>query len=101
MPKIKDFDLFKEFGIENLPDEKKEAIQEQVLTLIESRFTRSIIERLSEEDKKELDEVISRDSAEEMDKFIVEKVPDFAEIQKNIVEELKKEMLSINSSVSK
>ena len=101
MPKIKEFDLFKEFGLENLPEEKKTALQKQILTLIETRFSRAIMERLSEDDKKKLDEVMAKNNAEEMDKFISEKVPDFAEIQKNIVEELKKEMLKIRDGISK
>ncbi len=95
----KDFDLIKEFGLEKLSDDKKIAFQEKILELVNTRFLRVIFKSLSEEDKTELDKIMDGDDSELVNKFIAEKVPNYAEIHEKIVEDLKKEMLTMNKEV--
>lgn len=94
-----DFDLLKEFGLEDLPDDQKVALQEKILGLVEARFNRVVLGMLSEEDKQELDKLLEGDDLEKMNEFIAEKVPNYAEIHKEIVDDLKKEMIDIKKSV--
>lgn len=93
------FDFFKEFGLEDVPDEKKEEMQMQIMELITSRFNRVVLLRLSEEDKQSLDKLLEGDDAQKADQFIAEKVPDYQDIYKQIVEDLKEEMSKIKEAV--
>jgi len=91
------FDLIKEFGLEKLPEEKQKALVEQVVNLIETRFNRALLNAMSEEDKQEFDKILAK--GEGVEEFIKAKVPNFAELHKQIVEDLKKEMLKIKENV--
>jgi len=101
MPQTKDFDLFKEFGLESLSEERKAKLQEQIMSLIESRYSRVILNHLSEADKKEMDKLLDNKNPEVMDKFIAKKVPDYADIYKKIIEDLKVEMLKVRDAIAK
>lgn len=94
-----DFDLIKEFGLEKLSDEEKKAFQEKILALIDARFMRVVFKSLSEEQKLELDKFLDGDDSEAVSKFIAEKVPNYAEVHANIVNDLKKEMMTMNKEV--
>ena len=97
----KDFDLIKEFGLEDLPPEKQQALQDQIIELIETRFNRAILNRLSDEDKTELDKLLGGNDSEAMNKFMAAKVPDFADIHEQIVGELKVEMMKMRDALLK
>ena len=99
MPTQKDFDLLKEFGLEDLPDDKKVILQEKIIGLVESRFNRVRLGMLTEKDKKEHDELLAGEDLEKMNKFIQKKVPNFAEIHQEIVEDLKKEMVEMKEAI--
>lgn len=88
-----EFDIFKELGMENLPEEQKEALREQMLDLIETRFNRAILMSMSEEDKLAFDKVLESD--EGVDEFIKAKVPNYGEIHGEIIDDLKNEMLTM------
>lgn len=94
-----EFDLIKEFGLEKLSDEKKVILQDKILGLIDSRFLRVIFKSLPEEQKTELDKLLDGDDSDAVSKFIAENVPEYAEIHKRIVEDLKKEMMTMNKEV--
>ncbi len=93
------FDLIKEFGLENLPEEKKQALIEQILNLVESRFNRALLNAMSEEDKQEFDKVLAKD--EGVEEFIQAKVPNFADIHKGIIEDVKKDMMNLKTNLVK
>lgn len=93
------FDFFKEFGLENVPDEKKEEMQMQIMELVTSRFNRVVLLRLSEEDKQILDKLLEDGDQQKVDQFIAEKIPDYQEIYKQIVEDLKIEMDKIKTAI--
>lgn len=98
MPAI-EFDLIKEFGLENLPAEKKEALQTKIIELIDTRFNRLVLERLSEDDKQELDKVLASPDPEGMKTFIMTKVPNYMELYDQIVTDLKGEMLEMRDAL--
>ena len=91
------FDLIKEFGLENLPEEKQKALVEQVVNLIETRFNRALLNAMSEEDKQEFDKILAK--GEGVEEFIKAKVLNFAELHKQIVDDLKQEMLKMKENV--
>jgi len=97
---VEGFDILKEFGLENLSEDKKAGLQQQIIEVIESRFSRVILNRLPEEDKKELDKLLAGNDSEQMNKFMAAKVPDYAGIYKKIVEDLKEEMLKVRDAIS-
>lgn len=94
-----EFDIFKELGIENLPEDQKQALRQQMLDLIETRFNRAILMSMSEEDKLEFDKVLQ--SGQGVDEFVQTKVPNYTEIHRQIIEDLKQEMLNLNEKVFK
>lgn len=97
----KDFDLIKEFGLESLPPEKQQALQDQIIELIETRFNRAILNRLSDADQVELDKLLGANDPESMNKFMADKVPDFVDIHGQIIEELKAEMMKMRDVLLK
>ena len=97
MPQQEDFDILKEFGLDDLPEEKKQSLREQIVDVIESRFNRALLNAMSEEDKQEFDKVLEK--GEGIDKFIQAKVPNFADLHQEIIADLKQEMLKMNEKV--
>jgi uncharacterized protein YdcH (DUF465 family) len=93
------FDLIKEFGLENLPEDRKKALVEEVVKLIESRFNRALLNAMSEEDHQEFDKVLAKD--EGVEEFIKAKVPNFAELHKKVIDDLKGEMLQLKDHLAK
>ena len=91
------FDILQEFGLNDLPEDKKEALREQIVDLIETRFNRAVLNAMSEGDKKEFDKVLEK--GEEVDEFIKLKVPNFAELHQQIIADLKEEMLKMDHQV--
>ena len=92
-----EFDILVEFGLSDIPEEKKQALREQIVDVIESRFNRAILMVMSEEDKLEFDKIL--ESGQGVEEFIQAKVPNFAEIHLKIAEELKQEMLTMKDKV--
>ncbi|MBT4349565.1 hypothetical protein HOD19_02175 [bacterium] len=97
MPQQQEFDILKELGLDDLPEEKKQALREQIVDVIESRFNRALLNAMSEEDKKGFDKVLEK--GEGVDEFIQAKVPNFVELHQEIIADLKQEMLKMNEEV--
>lgn len=91
------FDILVEFGLNDLAEDKKQALREQIVDIIESRFNRALLNAMSESDKKEFDQILA--TGQGVEDFIQAKVPDFADIHQNIVEDLKHEMMDMKSKV--
>ncbi|MCB9802726.1 hypothetical protein H6761_01740 [Candidatus Nomurabacteria bacterium] len=91
------FDILTEFGLNDLAEEKKQALREQIIDVIESRFNRALLGAMSEEDKLEFDKVLEK--GEGIDEFIKSKVPNFADLHKQIIDDLKQEMLNMKDKV--
>jgi hypothetical protein len=93
------FDIMKEFGLENLPDESKQALKEKILDLIESRFNRALLINMSEKEKQELDRIL--ETGKDLSEFIRMTVPNFAELHEQIVADLKQEMHKLDDIMRK
>lgn len=93
------FDLIKEFGLENLPEDRKKTLVEEVVNLIESRFNRALLNAMSEDDHQEFDKILSK--GEGVEEFIKTKVPNFADLHKQVIDDLKQEMLQLKDHLAK
>ena len=93
----KSFDIIKEFKLENLAEDKKTALQKQILDLIESRFSRALLMRMSEKDKEEFSQKLEQNQG--VEEFLKDKVSDFADIHKQIVDDLKAEMMNLKGAL--
>ncbi|MBT7553420.1 hypothetical protein HN670_03045 [bacterium] len=91
------FDILQEFGLNDLPEDKKQALREKILDLIESKFNRAILNAMTDSEKAEFDKVLEKGDG--VDEFIKLKVPNFAELHQQIVEDLKAEMLKMDQQV--
>lgn len=92
-----EFDILVEFGLNDIAEEKKQALREKIIDVIESRFNRALLMAMSEDDKLEFDKILT--TGDGVEAFIQLKVPNFAEIHLQIVEDLKQEMLSMKDKV--
>lgn len=99
MDSTNQLDFFKEFGLEDLPDEKKEEIQLQIMELVTARFNRAVLASLSEEDKQALDKLLEDNDPQKADQFIAEKVPNYQDIYQNIISDLQLEMGKVKTAI--
>ncbi|MFA6252793.1 MAG: hypothetical protein WCV69_00780 [Patescibacteria group bacterium] len=99
MDSTNQLDFFKEFGLEDLPEEKKQEIQEQIMELVTTRFNRVVLTRLSEGDKQALDKLLGDNDPEKADQFIATKVSDYKEIYQSIIDDLKVEMGKVKTAI--
>ncbi len=88
--------LIEEMGLGDLPEEKQQELIRKMFEVLLKRIYVEANDKLSEEDKTALDEMISKNSQpEEVEKFLQEKIPDYSEMIKNILSGFKEEMLKI------
>jgi galactose-1-phosphate uridylyltransferase len=88
--------LIEEMGLSDLPEEKQQELVSKMFEVVLKRIYVEANERLSEENRKALDEMISKDvQPEEVEKFLQEKIPDYSEMINNILAGFKDEMLKI------
>lgn len=88
--------LIEEMGFGDLPEEKQQELISKMFEVLLKRIYVEANDKLSEEDKNALDEMISKNSQpEEVEKFLQEKIPDYSEMIKNILSGFKEEMLKI------
>ncbi len=92
-----EFDILVEFGLSDIAEEKKQALREKIIDVIESRFNRALLNAMSENDKKEFDQILA--SGQGVEEFVQAKVPNFADLHKNIVDDLKHEMMEMKDKV--
>ncbi len=92
-----EFDILVEFGLSDIAEEKKQALREKIIDVIESRFNRALLSSMSENDKKEFDKILA--SGQGVEEFVQAKVPNFADLHKNIVDDLKHEMMEMKDKV--
>jgi len=91
-------DLAKELGLDNLPEDKKTALVEQMAEVVESRINIEVLSALSEEDKKELDGVL--DSGGDMVAFLRGKIPNFDILVAETVANFKKEIVDLQNAAT-
>ena len=85
--------LVKELGLDSLPQEKKAALINQMMEVVESRINLEVLSTLTEDEKKELDKVL--DSNGDMIAFLKEKIPNFELMVAETIANFKKEILEM------
>ena len=90
-------DLVKELGLDSLPEERKAALIDQMTEVLESRISLEVLSILTEEEKKELDQVL--DSGGDMIEFLRSKIPNFDLMVAETIANFKKEMLEMQQMV--
>ena len=90
-------DLIKELGLDSLPEERKAALIDQMTEVLESRISLEVLSILTEEEKKELDQVL--DSGGDMIEFLRSKIPNFDLMVAETIANFKKEMLEMQQMV--
>jgi hypothetical protein len=93
---IKEFlnkDLIKELELDEVSDEARIAILSKLADVVYLRFINKLAEILEDEDAMTLEDMINRQAADEFQKFIEEKVPNYNDILAEIIAEEKKILL--------
>ena len=89
--------LVKELGLDSLPHEKKGAMIDQMLEVVESRINLEVLSILTEDEKKELDKVLDLDG--DMIQFLRNKIPNFDLLVAETIANFKKEVLEMQQPV--
>jgi len=86
-----------ELGLGDLPQEKQEAILVKMTEVILKRIFLETVEKLSDTDKEDYAQMIeSQSEPDQIENFLKEKIPNYEEMVKEIVENFKKEMKEEN-----
>jgi len=89
-------DLVKELNLDSMPVEQKEALLSQMQDVIESRINLEVLSLLTEDEKKELDQVL--DSNGDMVSFLRNKIQNFEFLVAEIIANFKKEVLEMQQT---
>ncbi|MEX0935001.1 MAG: DUF5663 domain-containing protein [Candidatus Paceibacterota bacterium] len=90
-------DLIEELGLSDLPEEKKKTFIDKLEQVFEMRLNTAVLQRLSEEQKKKLDEVLENDG--DMVGFLKENLPGFDLLAAEVLANLKAEMVDLKQLV--
>ncbi|MDD3498307.1 MAG: DUF5663 domain-containing protein [Candidatus Moranbacteria bacterium] len=90
--KIKE-EIIKELGLENLSDEKQDEILIKIGEIILKKIFIETVDRLSDSDRKTFESMLKGGKkADEIEKFLNEKIDDYDKMVEKVVTELKEEM---------
>jgi len=84
--------LIQELGLDSLPEDKQIELLTTMTESVLKRITIQVLEQLSEEEKKEFDEVRESGDPDKITGFLREKIEDYDEMAENTVKEFKEEM---------
>ena len=84
--------LIQELGLGDLPEDKQVELLTTMTESILKRITIQILEQLSEEEKKEFDQVRETADPDKITGFLREKIENYDEMAENTVKEFKEEM---------
>jgi len=82
--------LFDEIDLEVIPEESKYEILAKLADVVYLRFINKLTEILSDKDVDILESLLEREAADEFQKFIEERVPNYNDILSEIIAEEKK-----------
>ncbi|PIS41792.1 MAG: hypothetical protein COT25_01195 [Candidatus Kerfeldbacteria bacterium CG08_land_8_20_14_0_20_42_7] len=87
-------------GLENLPEEKKKALLDQMSSVVQSRIARRVDALLSEEQKEHFNKMVA-DGADEnaINAYLSKQVPKFDEIATEEILKFKEEMVKESESI--
>ncbi len=86
-------DLIKELGLEDLPLEKQEKLIKEMSNMVYDKVLLRVMENLSGQEAKEINDYLDNKEYEKADKYIADKVPNFAAILKQEIEKFGEEMI--------
>jgi hypothetical protein len=84
--------IIKELGLEGLPEDKQIELLTVMTESILKRITIRILEQLSEEEKKEFDQVRETADPDKINEFLREKIDNYDQMVQEIVTQFKEEM---------
>ena len=84
--------LIQELGLGDLPEDKQVELLTTMTESVLKRITIQILEQLSEEEKKEFDQVRETADPDKITRFLREKIENYDEMAENTVKEFKEEM---------
>jgi hypothetical protein len=89
--------LVAELGLADLPQEKQEQLLVRMTEVVLARIFVETMDKLSEHDQETYNSLIEREATpEELQKFLTEKIVNYDEMVKKIVDEFKEEMKNVN-----
>lgn len=85
--------IIEEFGLQNLPEDKKEEVLAKMGDVLFKRILLETLESLDEEDQKKFGEMVdAKANAEEVESFLESKIENYEEFVKKVTENFKNEM---------
>ncbi len=90
--KIIQENIIKEFGLEDLSEDKQIELLTTMTESVLKRITIKVLEQLSEEDKKEFDRARETNDPDKINEFLREKINNYDEMVKEVIKEFKGEM---------
>ncbi len=93
--------IIKELGLEGLPEDKQIELLTTMTESVLKRITIKVLEQLSEEDKKEFDQVRETDDPDKISQFLGEKIDNYDEMVEGVIKEFKEEMKSTMTDLEK
>lgn len=84
--------ILEELGLKNLSAERQKELLEKMSSLIQNRVLLRVLRSLSEEDKKEFDNILETNDMEKVHRFLIEKVPGLDKITDEEVEKFRGEV---------
>jgi hypothetical protein len=86
-------DLLNDLGLGNLSEDKREELIAKMTEVVLKRIFIETVEKLNEKDQEEYAKMIeNKVTPEEMEKFLLEKIPDYDAMVKKIVDDFKEEV---------
>ena len=84
--------ILEDLGLLDLPEERKAELLDKMSDLIQKRVLLRIVKMLSDKDKNDLDKVLEKGDAVQIQDFLMSKVPNLDEITQEEVNDFKKEV---------
>ncbi len=86
-------EIIKELGLEKLPAERQDDILAKIGELILKKIFVQTIDKLSDADRREFEKILEKgDTAENVEKFLSEKIENYDKMVEEIVVETKEEI---------
>jgi len=110
MEQREQIDIIKEFDLEKLSDDQQAAQQQKIMEILDTRFIRQVLLRLSDDSfferlfkskTKKLNTLLAGDDQQAVISFIAKNIPDYPKIYRKITDDLKREMGAVFKIIKK
>jgi hypothetical protein len=92
-----DIDITEELDLDDLPQNKKQELIEQMTDTLSARLNREALSRMTDEQKEELDNILENDG--DVESFLEESVPNFPAVASEIIARFKRDVLEIEGQI--